>query len=163
MREYSKVSPKLWRSKRFRLLATDDARMFYLYLLTCEHQTSAGCFRLPDAYAASDLGWDTERMEGARAPLVTDMIGHDAETDEYFVRRWFNHNPPTNQKHLKGVQRIISELDSDHVREIAEEELMEHIEKPPTEDADDPIANTEATRQPFPSANKLASLNRRRA
>ena len=159
MREYSKVSPKLWRSKRFRSLASDDARLLYLFLLTCEHQTSAGCFRLPDAYAAADLGWDADRLEGARAPLIPDMIAHDAETEECFVRRWFRHNPPTNQKHLKGVQRIISELDSDHVREVAEEELSDHIERPA--DADNPLDNA----QPFPVHNShlLASLNRRRA
>lgn len=159
MREYSKVSPKLWRSKRFRNLASDDARLLYLFLLTCEHQTSAGCFRLPDAYAAADLGWNADRMEGARVPLIAEMIAHDAETEEYFVRRWFNHNPPTNQKHLKGVQRLISELDSDHVRETAEEELNGHIEKP----AEDPEPLD--CKQPFPGSNGhlVASLNRRRA
>ena len=70
MRDYSKVSPKLWRSPRFRSLESGDARLFYLFFLTCEHQSSAGCFRLPVAYAASDLGWTEERFQMARSALV---------------------------------------------------------------------------------------------
>ncbi len=140
MRDFSKVSPKVWRSRRFRDLPADDARMFYLFLLTCEHMSSAGCFRLPDAYAASDLGWQTDRIGGARAPLVpAELIVHDPETDEYFIRRWFRHNPTTNQKHLQGVRRLISELDSDHVREAAEEELEEHAPSTPVAANEDPF------------------------
>ena len=66
MRTFSKISPKLWRSPRFRSLESGDERLLYLYVLTCEHQSSAGCFRLPDAYAASDLGWTEERLSDAR-------------------------------------------------------------------------------------------------
>jgi hypothetical protein len=140
MRDYSKVSPKLWRSPRFRALQDDDARYLYVYLLSCEHQTSAGCFRLPDAYAAADLRWTDEKLDASRKSLVHGaMIAHDAATEEYFVLRWFRHNPPTNGKHLKGVQRIISELDSDCVREVAEAELTEHQEnRNPLDDVPDP-------------------------
>ena len=71
MRDYSKVSPKLWRSPRYRSLESGDARLLYLYFLTCEHQSSAGCFRLPVAYAASDLGWTENRFTDARAALAS--------------------------------------------------------------------------------------------
>ena len=128
MREYSKVSPKLWRSPRFRSLANEDARLLYLFVLTCEHQSSAGCFRLPDAYAAADLAWTSDRLHAARTHLVNaDLLVHDAATDEYFVPRWFRHNPPTNPKHRKGVERLISEVDSDEVRDAAETEYSDHL------------------------------------
>lgn len=123
MRDYSKISPKLWRSQRFRNVGSDDARLLYVFLLSCEHQNSAGCPRLPDAYAAADLNWTAERLNAARLHLITaDLISHDGATDEYFVHRWFRHNPTTNPKHIKGVERLISELDSDLVREVAETE-----------------------------------------
>ncbi|RWQ41858.1 MAG: hypothetical protein EOS21_11870 [Mesorhizobium sp.] len=128
MREYSKVSPKIWRSPRFRS-QTDDSRLFYIYLLTCEHQSSAGCFRLPDAYAAENLNWPIERVGMARAPLLaSELVEHDSETYEYFIPLWFRHNPTTNPKHVQGVVRLISELDSDQVREAAEAEFEESLE-----------------------------------
>lgn len=151
MRDYSKVSPKLWRSRRFSQLP-DDARMFYMFLLTCEHQTSAGCLRLPEAYAAADLNWQPERLGGARAPLIPEMIAYDGATDEYFILRWFRHNPPTNSKHLKGVKRLISEVDSDTVREVAEAELTDQQAVP--EGAENVV--------PWETDNRLVSaLNKR--
>lgn len=120
MRDFSKVSPQIWRSKRFGALG-DDARMFVLYLLTCQHQSSAGCMSLPDAYATADLNWTGERLEAARQAVIdADMLVYEGASDEYFVRRWFQHNPPTNPKHRHGIERLISELDSEAVREAAQ-------------------------------------------
>src|SRR5687767_11979879 len=105
-RDFSKVSPKVWRSPRFMGLNSERAKLLYMYVLTCQHQSSAGCFRLPDAYASDDLGWSQADLDGARAALVgAELLVHDAETDEYFVPRWFKHNPGTNPKHRKGIER----------------------------------------------------------
>lgn len=129
-REYSKVSPKVWRSPRFRGLQVEQ-KLFYVYVLTCEHQSSAGCFRLPDAYAAADLGWTERDLEKARSALIgAELLVHDPATEEYFVLRWFKHNPGTNPKHRSGIQRLISELDSDHVREAAEAEYSSTAPEP---------------------------------
>jgi hypothetical protein len=129
-RDFSKVSPKVWRSPRFRGLQVEQ-KLFYVYVLTCEHQSSAGCFRLPDAYAAADLGWNEQELEKARAALITaELLVHDPATEEYFVPRWFKHNPGTNPKHRSGIVRIISELDSDHVREAAEAEYAATVPEP---------------------------------
>lgn len=128
MRDFSKVVPHLWRSKRFGSL-NDDGRLLVLYLLTCPHQTSAGCMSLPDAYAAADLNWTDGRLDAARLSVIeVEMLVFDPATDEYCVRRWFKHNPPTNKKHLAGVERTISALHSDTVREAAEQELSECVE-----------------------------------
>ncbi|WP_119820835.1 hypothetical protein [Mesorhizobium sp. DCY119] len=125
MREFSKISPQLWNSKRFRKLDNDDARYFYLYLLSCEHQTSAGCFRLPVAYAANDLNWETDRVQDSCAILgKSDMILHDADTDEVFIRRWFRHSPPTNKKHAAGIRSYIDRLESEFVAEAADDEFL---------------------------------------
>jgi len=126
MRDFSKVSPKLWRSPRFRSLASADAKLLYVFALTCEHQSSAGCCRIPDSYAAADLGWTIQRLVEARSALIAaELLVHDPATEEYFVPRWYRHNPPTNTKHRIGIERLISELDSDHVREAAEIEFTE--------------------------------------
>lgn len=128
MRDFSKVSPQIWRSKRFGAL-DDDARMFVLYLLTCQHQSSAGCMSLPDAYAMADLNWTRERLHAARQAVTNaDMLVYDGASDEYFVRRWFQHNPPTNPKHRAGIERLVLELDSDAVQEAAEVEFSECLD-----------------------------------
>lgn len=130
-RKFSMIAPALWRSKRFRALPGTDAQLFYLYTLTSEHMNSAGCFRLPDAYAASDLGWTEDRVETARLANVDgDMLVHDSETEEYFILRWFKHCPPMNKSHRQGTERLMSEIESDHVREATEADYAAHV--PPT-------------------------------
>lgn len=124
-RDFTKVSPHVWQSSRFRRLES-DAQLLYLYLLTCDHQNSAGCFRLPDLYACSDLGWEAERFKSARSALVDgDMISYDGESFEIFVHRWFKHSPPMNEKHSEGTQRLISDVESDEIRNRVEEEFLE--------------------------------------
>ncbi|MGX5839751.1 hypothetical protein ACWGTI_03390 [Mesorhizobium sp. ArgA1] len=124
-REFSKISPKVWRSRRFRALPSDDARYLLVFLFTCDHQTSAGCFRMPDQYGAADLVWPIERMRTARQELVDGgLLAFDPATDEYFVPGWYNHNKPMNANHQKAIVRQVSELESDEVREVAEAELQ---------------------------------------
>lgn len=125
-REFSKISPKVWRSQRFRSLESDDPRYLLIYLMTCQHQSSAGCFRMPDAYGAADLDWTVERVRKARAALVqSDLIAFDAGTDEYFICGWFMHNKPMNASHQKAIVNRISDLESDLLREVAEGEFGE--------------------------------------
>lgn len=113
MREYSKVAPSLWHSERFNGLGSDDAKLAYLYLLTCEHQTSAGCYRLPDAYAAADLRWPLERYQRALAELIrAGLVSHDTASSVVRITRWFRFNPPMNAKHLTGIRLMLDRLPS---------------------------------------------------
>jgi hypothetical protein len=116
MRVYSKVSPLVWRSERFMGLQSDDGKLLYLYLLTCEHQNSAGAFRLPDGYACVDLRWEPERYVKARAELIAaDLIAFDEKASVVAIRRWFQHNPPMNEKHFAGTLRLLDGLQSDSI------------------------------------------------
>ncbi|WP_185982840.1 hypothetical protein [Aureimonas mangrovi] len=138
-REFTKVSPNLWRSRRF-IGLTDAGKVLYAYLLTCEHQNSTGCFRLPDGYACADLQWLSEKYAGARDELVeADLIAIDLELSLIFVRRWFKHSPPMNPKHAQGTVKQISEIESDSIREIVEQEFADangfHAAKPAPNDA----------------------------
>ncbi|MCF6099826.1 hypothetical protein [Mesorhizobium muleiense] len=125
-REWSKVSPALWRSPRFLGLQGSDERLLLVYYMTGDHMNSSGCYRLPDGYAIADLGWTLERYRTARDLLVAaGLISFDRTTEEVFVNRWFKHNPPTNAKHAKGARRLINKIDSDDLRLMAEEEFCE--------------------------------------
>ncbi len=50
----------------------------------------------------------------------------DPATEETYVKKWFTHkgNIPTNKDHAKGTMKIISKLDSDEIREVAEADFM---------------------------------------
>ena len=126
MREFSKVSPSLWRSKRFNNLPSEMCKLIYLYLLTSEHQNSAGAYRLPAGYASHDLNLSIEDFEAARDEVVkAELILFDAETDEYFITRWFKHNPPMNEKHSKGITSTLAKLESQDLLAKAIESLNE--------------------------------------
>jgi hypothetical protein len=125
-REYSKVSPRLWQSGRFSTLPSDDAKLAFLYLLTSEHQNSAGCYRLPDGYATADLRWTLDRYRKARDQLVkAGMIRFDQNESVVMIERWVRHNPPMSEDHLIGIERILERIDSDEIREAALEALSE--------------------------------------
>ncbi|TIN77792.1 hypothetical protein [Mesorhizobium sp.] len=125
-RDWSKVSPALWRSPRFLGLQGSDERLLLVYYMTGDHMNSSGCYRLPDGYAIADLGWTLERYRTARDLLIAaGLISFDRTTEEVFVNRWFKHNPPTNAKHAKGARRLINKIDSDDLRLMAEEEFCE--------------------------------------
>jgi len=118
-RDFSKVSPAFWRSKKFRGLPTDQARLVYVYMLTSEHQTSAGAYRLPPAYAADDLGWPVDMFKTAMDQVEdASLIVCDSETDEILITNWFKHNRPMNHKHRKGIVSTFERLESDELREL---------------------------------------------
>lgn len=126
MRDYSKISPALWQSERFNTLPTDDARYLYLYLLTNEHQTSAGAYRLPDGYACTDLRWPPDRYQKALADLVAaDLVMFDAAHQVIGITRWFRHNPPMSESHLVGIARQLERLPSKVIVEAAQQAAVE--------------------------------------
>ncbi|MEX4008468.1 hypothetical protein [Neoaquamicrobium sediminum] len=126
-REFSKVSPAVWRSGRFhRLQGPVTPKLVYFYFVTNTHVNSAGCYALPDLYACADLGCEAEAYTIARdALLAGEMIDFDPATSEILVERWFRHNPPMNPNHHKGTSRLVSEIESDRLREKAEAALTE--------------------------------------
>ncbi len=120
MREFTKVSPTVWQSARFRGLPSDDKRFLLLYFLTCPHNNSAGCFRLPDGYALHDLGWSQDRYDKARRSLLdAEMVDHDSVNEVVLIERWFQHNAPMNKSHRKGILSQLKKVPSDRLQEKA--------------------------------------------
>jgi len=129
MREFTKISPTLWASKRFTSLGSDDPKFLFLYFLTSEHQNSAGIFRLRDEYAIADLEWEMTRYQTAREDLVAaKLIRFDVETSTILILDWFRHNAPMNDSHYKGVVRAIQRIDCVAFRLEALEALQEAYE-----------------------------------
>jgi hypothetical protein len=68
MREYGKVYSSFWTSEDIRGMS-EDGRTLALYLMTSPHGNMLGCFRMPNAYAAEDLQWPSERVSNGFAEL----------------------------------------------------------------------------------------------
>ena len=132
-RTFTKVSPSVWQSARFRALS-DGERLGYLYLLTCSHVDSAGCFYLPDGYACADLDMQPERYRKLREALMSaGLIDFDPASAFLRITRWFRHNPPMNVKHAQGTRTLIEAIPCERLRAdtLEEFEPFEHgvIEK----------------------------------
>ncbi|MDR4306975.1 hypothetical protein IHQ68_10130 [Chelatococcus sambhunathii] len=123
---FTMVRRSLWRSERFARLHGDRERLLYLYLLTCAHITSCGVYRLPDGYACADLGWKLDDYVAARDRVkAVGLIQHDPETEEIAIDRYLHACPPANPKHAQGVRNMIYGIESDKLREAAEEAFAE--------------------------------------
>lgn len=110
MRDFAKISTTLWRSKKFRSVS-DSARLFYLYLHTCSHVNSVGCFVLPMGYIKADLGWSEDTVtESIDSLSKASLIAFD--TDEELVRiiDFIRHDPFTNPKHAAGAIKVALSL-----------------------------------------------------
>jgi hypothetical protein len=118
--KFTKVSPALWRSARFKALG-DQGKLLMAYYLTCEHVSSAGAYRIPEGYALTDLGWTASDYRAARLALAAaGLIAFDEETETVYVERWFKHSPPMNPKHALGVMSVIGTIEPDEIREKVE-------------------------------------------
>lgn len=103
MRDYAKISTTLWRSKKFRSI-DDEARLFYMYLHTCPHANSVGCFVLPAGYIRADLGWSEEVVAKAIDTLCKAyLIAFDSGEELIRIIDFVKHDPFTNPKHAAGA------------------------------------------------------------
>lgn len=119
-RDYSKVSPSVWQQDGFWQLPTDADRFLFLYLLTNSHQNSAGCYALPDGYAATDLHWTPAQYRAGLGELIkVGLVDFDADRSEIQIVGWFDSNPPMNAKHFTGTKRLIDAINSPRLRDAA--------------------------------------------
>lgn len=106
MRDYGKVYSRIWESADFRAL-TEDGRTLVLYLLTCQHGTIAGVFRVPDGYACEDLQWTSERVSEGFGDLLRKGFAARCETTKWvWVTKFLEWNPPENPNQCKAARKI---------------------------------------------------------
>lgn len=106
MRDYGKVFSRIWESADFRSLS-EDGRTLVLYLLTCQHGTIAGVFRVPDGYACEDLQWTAERVsEGFRNLCEKGFATRCEGTKWVWLHKFLEHNPPENPNQRKAAAKI---------------------------------------------------------
>ncbi len=110
MREYSKISPRLWLDQKFRTLS-DDAKMAFVWALTCPAQNSTGAFRGNELTLAAECGWSTERARTAlEGVAAVGMIECDSAAFTIVAPNFLRYNMPTSPGAAKCLGRLFSEL-----------------------------------------------------
>jgi hypothetical protein len=137
---FAKVSRSLWHSRKFRSLTSDSERMLYLYLITCPHGNSAGCFVLPALYACADLGWSEQQYaDGIHTLSKAGLIGFDKDEQTVRIVGWFRFNAPQNPKHAAGIRNVIASVQSKRLKALCLNELEAVLKgEPPPEEPPDP-------------------------
>lgn len=128
MRDFSKVSPTVWRSKKFRSLPDMEAKHVYLYLLTCPHGNSAGCFDLHPMYACADLGMIEIRYRQCISMLsAAGLIEWDDDENTVLITNWDEFNAPANARHAAGIISQLSQASSLSLKVKAFQPLRQDI------------------------------------
>lgn len=144
MRKYGKIETGYWQNPKVRKMG-DAARTMLLYLLTCPHGNSAGCFILPLAYMSHDLTWDMDRVTQTVSELLQNgFIRVDDNTNMILITGWWGHNVIENRNVAKNVcaaiqalpncqlkQEVIDNLLSlPHLHETVTQTVSELLDKP---------------------------------
>jgi hypothetical protein len=102
-RSYNIVRPKFWAWAKEKGLSP-AAREFALYCLTSEHTNGIGCFRLPVAYAAEDLGTVPATVRKTIAELAgVGFVHHDDASGWLWIVGFLDHNPIANSNVGKSL------------------------------------------------------------
>lgn len=106
MRDYGKVHSTFWSSPTIAPLG-DDAKLLALYLLTCQHSTIAGVFRMPDGYASEDLEWTQSRVAKGFAELLANGFANRCETTKWvWITKHLKWNAPDNPNQRKAAAKV---------------------------------------------------------
>jgi hypothetical protein len=99
MSRYGIVEAGFWQNAKIKPLSDTDALML-IYLFSCPHGNSIGCFVLPEGYITADRPqWGAETVRDTLSRLGKyGFIDRDAATNVTRVVGWFGHSPPANGK-----------------------------------------------------------------
>ncbi|MDA0231430.1 MAG: hypothetical protein O3B21_14765 [Proteobacteria bacterium] len=111
MRTYGRIETSFWQNPKVRALSCDESRHLLLYLYSCPHGNSLGCFVLPDGYIMADLNWPAETL-ALRFSELTAKRFIERDPNNYLVRiaGWFGHNKIENRNVALGAMKIIAAL-----------------------------------------------------
>ena len=110
MRDYGKVHSKFWSSPTTSPLS-DAAKLLDIYLMTSDHTTIAGAFRLPDGYASEDLQWPVEKLHATLHELSGKGFVNRCETTKWvWIKKHLDWNPLENPNQRKSAAKVASQI-----------------------------------------------------
>lgn len=112
MRDHGRIYCAFWSSNDVQAMS-DDAKLLAAYLLSCQHGTIAGVFRLPDGYACEDLRWTPERVSKGFVELTSNGFANRCETTKWvWIRKYLDWNNPENPNQWKAVDKVAALIPS---------------------------------------------------
>lgn len=107
---YTKIDALMWSDCKYREL-TDDGKLLFVYVLTCNHRNMLGLYYLPIPYGAYDLNWDIKRFtKGLEELLQKGLINYNPNTNIILIPNFLKYNPLENQNQVKGAIKAISSI-----------------------------------------------------
>lgn len=103
---YSRVGSRIWLEHW-----DDDTMLTALYLLTNEHRTTEGIYRLPLEYGATDRRWPLKRFRQAFANLLTDgFVEYDEDAKVVLILNALKWQQPANPNQRKSAVKKLRAL-----------------------------------------------------
>lgn len=126
---FTKINELLWTDEKVKTLS-DDGKILFLYVLTCQHRNILGLYLLPVPYGAFDLGWDNERFsKGLDELLNKGFIKYDFKTNILLVDNFLKYNPLENPNQVKGAIKALASLPKNGL-ETELKKRLESLDKP---------------------------------
>lgn len=133
MRDYGRVYSAFWQSPETRSFS-EDGRTLALYMLTSPHANLIGCFRLPDAYAADDLQWSSERVcEGFAELQAKGFVSRDEASKWVLIHKYIKWNAFENGNVAMAAQKAFDQVPAIPLKALLAAALLEfgcHIKEP---------------------------------
>lgn len=109
-RDYGRIRSQFWSDEKVVGWSIAE-KGFAAYLLTSEHTTALGCFRLPMAYMCADLGVTATEAAAMVKTLERDgFVTYDSRSGWVWIRKYLSHNVPENANVWKHVRRLANSI-----------------------------------------------------
>lgn len=141
-RDYGRIRSQFWPDEKVKAWPL-DVKAVAAYLMTCEHATALGAYRLPAAYMSDDLDISPSQTRNYLDQLERfGWIKVCKKTGWVWIINYLRHNRPENVnvwKHVRGLAKAIP----DNV--IFRDELLASIERPTSEEPKETVQEAEIT------------------
>jgi len=107
---YQKVHSQIWNDEKFSKLS-DNAKLLFIYIMSCDHSNAIGLFLLPKGYIQEDLRWSSKQLAEPFAELLRErLIMYDDTTRLVLVKNHLKHNTLENGNQVINAERIVQGL-----------------------------------------------------
>ncbi|ADQ13712.1 hypothetical protein [Halanaerobium hydrogeniformans] len=113
--KYNKVQSNFWISNK--VIRWDKNTIFIaLYILTNQHRSSEGIYRLPKSYVSEDTNFTTQEVEEAFEELIeSDFVRYDIETSVIMITKALKYQSINNPNHQKAALKILKALPTSYL------------------------------------------------